>query len=76
MTRLDDGPVPFTPVQRQIVAGLIRQDLRKLDKSRSRLREKLGEHYDPTKQDPREAALESAYRLLGGDPRRITGRQK
>lgn len=67
-------PVLFTEKERDILAGLIRQDLRKLDKSRQRLREKLGSEYDPARQDPREAALESAYRRLGGDPARITGR--
>lgn len=67
-------PVLFTEKERDILAGLIRQDLRKLDKSRQRLREKLGSEYDPARQDPREAILEHAYRRLGGDPARITGR--
>lgn len=65
---LDD----FTEHEEGVMAGLVRDALRKVERNRASAQRKWGADYDPTAHDQRDALLRSAYAKLGGDPDRIT----
>jgi len=60
--------------EKGVLAGLVRVQIRKVTRNKRGAKKLFGDEYDPSKHDAKLALLESAYRGLGGDPERITGR--
>lgn len=57
------------------LAGLVRLQVRKVEKNRVGARKLFGDEYDPAQHDAKMTFLERVYRKLGKDPERITGRR-
>jgi hypothetical protein len=52
--------------------SLVRVDLRKFIKGTETLKGKFAAAYDPAARDAKRAFIEEVYRMLGGDPQRIS----
>ena len=70
----DGMHVELTGNERNVLAGLLRSDVRKTERGIEQGRRKWGAEYDDRPNRSRIALLEECYRKLGGAPERITNR--
>ena len=68
------GGEALSAAEKGVLAGLVRVQIRKVERNKRGAAKLFGDEYDPTQHDAKLELLEGAYRHLGGDPTRITGR--
>jgi hypothetical protein len=68
------GGEALTTAEKGVLAGLVRVQIRKVERNKRGAARLFGDEYDPTQHEEKLELLEGAYRRLGGDPARITGR--
>lgn len=68
-------PDGLSEQQRDLLRGLVRSQIRRVERGRASLRAKFGDEYDGAAMEGRLAFLEELYRTLGGDPDRISNRE-
>lgn len=66
--------IELTEDERNVLAGLLRSDVRKTERGIEQGRRKWGDQFDDRPNRSRIALLERCYRKLGGTPSRITNR--
>lgn len=65
---------PLTDNEAGMLAGLVRVQIRKVERNKTGARKLFGDEYDPARHDDRLELLEGMYRKLGGDPERLSNR--